>query len=110
MSFVAISAIPPFPSFISEFILIKGLFDKKYFPVAILFFFLLTLILYGMGKSVMRMSFGSKLEHVTAGKISPLLYLPQVILLLFLLVMGLYMPGFIHSLLTEAANAFIPIL
>lgn len=102
--FAAISGIPPFPSFISEFLLVKGMFEKKYFPIAALFFFFLTIILYGMGKSVFRMSFGGKLPGIAAEK--PLLstYLPQVIILLFLLFIGLYMPDFLDALLRKAAG------
>jgi len=107
--FAAISGIPPFPSFTSEFLLVKGIFGKGYYFQAGIFFLLLTLILYGMGRSVFGMSFGgggsgeSDKGELTAGKPSPLSYLPPLFLLLVLLVMGLYLPGPVHEVLRRAA-------
>ncbi|MGE5341740.1 MAG: proton-conducting transporter membrane subunit [Candidatus Omnitrophota bacterium] len=103
--FVAISGIPPFPSFISEFLLIKGFFEKKYILPAILFFLLLTIILYGMGKAVFHMSFGPKREPVSGDQSPALTYLPPVIILLLLLFLGFYMPDYLGSMLQKAADA-----
>ncbi|HLP59576.1 MAG TPA: proton-conducting transporter membrane subunit [Candidatus Deferrimicrobium sp.] len=104
--FVAISGIPPFPSFTSEFLLVKGMFSKGFYWQSGIFFLLLTFILYGMGRSVLQMSFGENNDDRGShlGKTTRANYLPPLVLLLLLLVLGIYMPGPVHSLLEHAAQ------
>ena len=110
--FAAISGIPPFPSFTSEFLLVKGIFGKGYYFQSVIFFLLLTLILYGMGRSVFSMSFGRGVSHeneemdsvMTPVKGMVVNYLPPFILLLVLLVIGVYLPGPVHEILQQAVR------
>ena len=57
-SLIAIMGIPPFPLFLSEFFIIKALFQNGQYPLAVLFFLLLTIILAAMAKNMLKMSFG----------------------------------------------------
>ncbi|MCU0287121.1 MAG: hydrogenase [Acidobacteria bacterium] len=104
--FIAISGIPPFPSFTSEFLLVKGMFSKGFYWQSGIFFLLLTFILYGMGRSVLRMSFGENNSEpgLNQKKTSRVNYLPPLVLILLLLAMGIYMPGAVHSLLQQAVQ------
>ena len=107
--FIAIAAIPPFPAFTSEFLLVKGLFQKGYYIMTGVFFLLLTVILYGMGRSVLGMSFGEPpVEETVPGgnSVKPSWHeiLPPVLLLAMLAVLGVFMPGWVHRLLQAAAQ------
>lgn len=112
--FIALSGMPPFASFLSEFLLVKGFFLKGYYVQAGIFFFLLTLILYGMGRSVLHMSFGhgntgEDPAIVPLAKPSAIGYWPVGILLLILLLLGIYMPGSIDTLIRQAAMEISPV-
>ena len=56
--FVGIAGIPPSPLFLSEFLLLKAMIERDQIPLAIIFAILLTIIIFGIGKSVIKMSFG----------------------------------------------------
>jgi hydrogenase-4 component F len=107
--FIAISAVPPFPSFTSEFLLVRGLFHNGYYIMTGVFFLLLTVILYGMGRSVLGMSFGETPTNDTvpaSNTVKPSWHeiLPPVLLLAILAVLGVFMPGWVHRLLESAAR------
>lgn len=57
--FLGIIGLPPSPIFISEFLLIKAMFAKNQIALIIVFSILLTIIMYGIARSVIKMSFGS---------------------------------------------------
>ena len=108
--FVAIAGLPPFSLFISEFLMIKTMFTNHHFLLATVFLLLLTVIIYGIGKSVLKMSFGDLSEHhkslARSGRVlSWSRYLPQVILIIISLMIGLYMPDLVNKLLQGAAAA-----
>jgi hydrogenase-4 component F len=111
--FIAIAGLPPFSLFISEFLVVRTMFADGHSFLAIGFLLLLTVIIYGIGKSVFKMSFGNLSAHHTTlthqgTKLSWNMYLPQVILLMVSLMIGLYMPGIVNKLL-ESAEAVIKI-
>lgn len=103
--FVGIAGLPPSPLFLSEFLLLKAMFEKNQIVFAIVFMLFLTVIIYGIGKSVIKMSFG----EIKTSKIIPVLskgmYLPQVIYLAASVVLVIYMPSFINEILHNAALA-----
>lgn len=102
LSFLSIIGIPPFPIFISEFLMIKSLMLNNMF-LAISFVLLLTLVIAGMANNVFRMLFGEKMEDVVKKKASFLTYLPQFCFLIILILMGIYLPGIAHQIITYAA-------
>ena len=106
LSFASIVGFPPFPLFLSEFLIVKALFEQSRYGLAALFFLLLTIILAGMGKIVFRMSFGGKQPDVAARKLSLPEYLPQVVFLLMLLALGAMLPEGVYALLQQAASMF----
>lgn len=110
LCFIAISGLPPFPLFISEFLLLKAIVEKKEFVLLAILVFLLTLIIYGIGKSVIKMSFGER-AHDTNGAFSnslmvkrlPLsMYVPQLVFILLLFILGIYLPPFLTKLIQSA--------
>lgn len=112
LSFLAICAFPTSVLFISEFIIIKSmLLQKQYFLCAILVI-LLTIILYGIGKVVMKMTYGNisqdKAVMLTTNKnkLTLFMYLPQFIMLIFVFIFGIYIPPFISNIINCAVASF----
>jgi len=107
--FVGIAGLPPSPLFISEFLMVKAMFIKQYFFLAAIFLLLLTVIIYGMGKLVLKMSFGDVSPHhttltQTGRTLSWHMYVPQLILLAISVMIGLYMPDVVNKLIQGAAT------
>lgn len=105
MSFLAICAFPTSVLFISEFIIIKEMIHKNNFLLCILFVLLLTIILYGIGKVVIKMTFGEKskdkIEQVETNKhkLTLAMYIPQIIMLILVFTLGIYVPQFLNKLI-----------
>ncbi|HUX13519.1 MAG TPA: proton-conducting transporter membrane subunit [Spirochaetia bacterium] len=109
--FLAISAAPPFSTFLSEFLLVRALFAQNAVLLG-LFLLLVVVILYGMGTRVLEISSErSPVPTVTEspsehGKSKiPTIWgvLPQLFLLLLAAILGVYLPGPIWAALHRAA-------
>lgn len=109
LSFLAIAGVPPFPSFLSKFLLITACFQAGYGWLGIPFFIFIVVIVYGMSSTVFQMSFGkpSVIEDAIP-KLNIFAYTPQIILLIILLIIGLKLPAPLEELLQSAA-AFLTI-
>lgn len=112
-SFLGICAFPTSMLFISEFIIIKEMILKGHYVLVILFAFLLTIILFGIGRVVLKMSFGKysedkeKLVNENIKKLSVGMYLPQIIMLLILFTLGIYIPQNLAILIDLFTKALI---
>jgi hydrogenase-4 component F len=102
-SLIAITGLPPFPMFISEFFIIKAFLQNGQYLPAVLFFLLLTVIMAAIFKNMLRMSFGEDTAPEGSGKSGITEYLPQVVFLIILIVCGILLPDFIHSIIEKAA-------
>jgi hydrogenase-4 component F len=102
-SFVGISGLPPFPLFISEFLIVKAFFDKGWILPAVIFLLLLTVILYGMGNNVLKMCFGRDNGEKEAKRLNPFQYIPQTAFFVILLIIGLLLPEPVRKMLQSAA-------
>ena len=106
VSFLGICAFPTSILFISEFIIIREMIIKHHYILAILFVLLLTIILFGIGKVVLKMSFGKlsedkeKLAKENIKKLGLGSYFPQTIMLIFLFVLGIYIPSWLYIYLS----------
>ncbi len=104
-SFLGIVAFPPSVLFISEFLMVKTMFLKGHFIMCALFLLLLTIVLYGLGKAVVKMSFSAPTHEVEPVKLSWTMYLPQVLMLILAFVIGIYMPqGLTQAILATVAG------
>ncbi len=96
VSFFGIAAFPPSVLFISEFLIVKTMIVKQHNILCALFLLLLTIVLYGLGKAVINMSFSSCKEedcqNVNKDKFSWTMYVPQIVMLVLAFVIGIYMP------------------
>jgi hydrogenase-4 component F len=107
ISLLAIIGFPPFPVFISKFLIVRAFWLSGMFWLAIPFFLFLVVIMYGMGSTVFKMAFSELPAANTAGnKLSPYAYVPQLVLLLILCVIGIHMPQQVFDLLNGAVKFF----
>ena len=104
-SFLGIVAFPQSVLFIREFLMVKTMFLKGHFIMCALFLLLLTIVLYGLGKAVVKMSFSAPTHEVEPVKLSWTMYLPQVVMLILAFVIGIYMPqGLTQAILATVAG------
>jgi len=90
VSFLGIAAFPPSMLFISEFLMLKTMFEKGYYFMGAAFMFLLLIILYGLAKAVFHMAAGE--NRPAEIKLPYSMYIPQVILLGAAFILGIFMP------------------
>jgi hydrogenase-4 component F len=108
ISSLSILGLPPFPAFISKFLIIKAFWLNGSSWLAIPFFLFLVVISFGMANAVFKMVYGkSQFEEENKFKLSSFAYLPQLVLLLVLLMIGINMPQQVFELINNAAGFFI---
>lgn len=112
ISFLAICAFPTSVLFISEFLIIKTMIVQKHYVLCVLFALLLTIVLYGIGKVVVKMAFGQeskdkeKTVEENKKKVTISMYVPQMIMLLIVFILGVYVPPVLNRVITLAAAGF----
>jgi hydrogenase-4 component F len=105
ISLLAIAGLPPFPSFLSKFLLITAFFEAGQGWLAAPFFVLIAVIIYGMGGAVFRMSFGDlQPEMDLSAKLNLNAYVPQLVFLLLLVAIGIYIPAPVLTFIHRAAE------
>lgn len=100
---IFILGVPPSPMFFSKFLIIKQLFIDKQFILAGLFLFFITVVAYGILRAVVKMSFSPKILNNVI-KMSIRNYLPQIVLLLLVLILGFYIPNWLYQLIEGATK------
>ena len=111
-SFLAICAFPTSVLFISEFLMIKTMLVEGHYVPCALFVLLLTIILWGIGKVIINMTF-SKLSEDKAPvieknrkKLCFSMFAPQFIMLLIVFILGVYIPPFLNDIINCAMAGF----
>lgn len=102
---LAITAFPPFGTFISEFYFFSALIANKSYILAGSIFFLLTVALFAILRPVLSMT-GDKGSVKKTSTPSADQWVPQALLLLLLVVMGLYVPPQVVEIVSRAASMF----
>ena len=106
LCFAGIVGLPLSPLFISEFLLLKQLILKNHFVIAAVFLILLTIILYGIGKAVINMSFGVIKPDREIEKIkNKCMYIPQIAFISISIILGLWIPPVLNTLIKNAVMA-----
>jgi hydrogenase-4 component F len=107
ISMLAIIGFPPFPVFISKFLIVRAFWLSGMWWLAIPFFLFLVIIMFGMGSTVFKMAYSDLQKSGSENsKLSVYAYLPQLVLLLILCVIGMNMPKQVFDLLNGAAGFF----
>lgn len=112
LSFLAICAFPTSVLFISEFLIIKEMVLQGHYLICALFVLLLTIILYGIGRVVIKMAFGkvsedkAKTIENNKHKVCFWMYIPQFIMLTIVFVLGIYVPQFLNNIINSSVAGF----
>lgn len=106
--FLAITGSPPAGPFISEFTILNGIIGSSKFVVAAIFLLLLAIVFIGMGATVLRVVQGTPSPQASATNYHdrPLLVAPILAFMGLALLLGVYIPPPLESLL-GAASAFL---
>jgi hydrogenase-4 component F len=104
IGFAALAGLPPFPIFISEFLIAREMVAQGRFGLLAAFLILVTLVLYGMARAAFKMYLGTAPTAAKAGPPRPIEWLPQAILLLILCILGVAMPDAIRDLIAAVAG------
>ncbi len=106
VAILVIAGLPPFPTFLSKFLLIKAFFESGMGCLVVPFFLFVLIVIFGMMRAAVSMVFADpdSHSHPTSPRLSFLAYLPQILLLVFLLSFGAAIPDKLVQLLSEAAK------
>jgi hydrogenase-4 component F len=104
--FLAITGSPPGAPFLSEFTILNGALGNGEFLVAGLYLLLLATVFIGMGATVLKVVQGTPSEHASATdyRDSFLTSVPIIVFAGLVVMLGLYIPPPLETLLREAAN------
>ena len=105
-SFIALVAFPPSILFISEFLIVKTMILNGNYLMSAIFLLLLTIILYGIGKAVISMTFSKNNADSEKKNLPVSMYFPQVVLLILTFVMGFYMPNSLGQMILMSVKGF----
>ena len=101
--FLAITGVPPFGIFVTEFFILSAGF-ASHTVSSIVMLAALALIFAGFLRHVSQMVFGEKPENVLKGEISRLASMTPLAVMVALAVLSVYIPGPLKELLVSAAS------
>jgi hydrogenase-4 component F len=105
LGFFAITGSPPFGTFLSELMILKGALDAGRTVIAVAYLALLALIFIGMATSFLRMAQGAPAKPIIRTGESLLSILPPVLFAGVVLVLGIYIPPPLLDLLRRLARS-----
>ncbi len=111
-SFLAICAFPTSVLFISEFLMVKAMIQNEHYVLCALFVLLLTIILWGIAKVTIKMTFGklsddkAQIVKENKNKLTFCMFAPQFIMLLMVFTLGIYVPPFLNNIINCAMAGF----
>jgi hydrogenase-4 component F len=100
MAMLAITGTPGFAPFISEFNLIRGMFDGGKEVIAVIFLALLTLVFVGFFKNLMPMFYGEAKEDAYRAK--PGTNALLIVMMVLIIGISFYQPPFIKLLIENS--------
>ena len=103
LSCLGIVAFPPSVLFISEYLIVKTMFQLRHYWMCACFLLLLTIVIYGLSKAVFTMSVNSG-KNQEKVKLPWTMYVPQIVLLIMAFVMGVYLPY--YEVIANAVKGF----
>lgn len=106
LGFISATAMPPSGLFVSEFLIFRSLFEAKYFVILILVLLLLSIVIWTFGKNIMKILFipVAGFDETSVPKINPWESLPQYILLIAAVFLGLNPPSAFVHLIQDAVK------
>jgi len=103
--FLAITGSPPFGLFVSEFTIVSGALVAGHYVAAALFLLFLAIVFVGMGATIVPAVQGEPPAHAarTDFREGFCATFPILVLIALVLLLGLYVPPFLETLLRDAA-------
>ena len=103
--FLAITGSPPFGPFVSEFTILRGIFNSGHYGLGAYLILMLAIIFIGMGSTVLAVTLGqpSAKEELSSYRDTLLTVGPPMVMLLLVLMLGLYLPESARKLFADAA-------
>jgi hydrogenase-4 component F len=105
-SFLAVSGVPPFGTFISELIILYAAISGHHYWVAFFYCLFLALIFIGIADIILRMIQGRPVDETVSksSRESLSMILPILFLIVIVLILGFYIPPFLGNILQKAAG------
>ncbi len=104
---LAITGVPPFNLFVSEFLILTASLEKEWW-LAALILLLLAIAFAGFLYHIGQMVFGPSKEELTFGEANSSAFFPLIVLFLLILMLGFYIPSPLHQLIEQAAKVVKP--
>lgn len=105
LGFLAITGVPPFGTFFSEFTILQSAISQGRTITAVLYLVLLAIVFMGMATITFRMVHGEPIAERVAERVqeSWLAVLPAAALGIAVLLLGIYVPNWVHDMFTNAS-------
>jgi hydrogenase-4 component F len=101
---LAITGSPPFSIFLSEFTILAAGFLRGHFVSSILFLLFLIMIFAGFFNNISKMVFGTPKPGITKGEVSRWTLAAMSILIVFVIVLGVYIPPFFYDMIMKVVG------
>ncbi len=101
---LAITGSPPFGLFISEFTILAAGFSQGHIVASVLFLLFIIMIFAGFFNHISKMVFGIPGPGLEAGEVSRLNLIAMGILIVFVMVLGVYIPPFFYDMIMKVVN------
>ncbi len=101
---LAITGSPPFSIFISEFTILAAGFLQGHIISSVLFLLFIVMIFAGFFYNISKMAFGTPKPGITRGEVSRWTLGAMAILIVFVLVLGVYIPPFFYEMIMKVVQ------
>ncbi|MBW6470053.1 MAG: hydrogenase 4 subunit F [Methanosarcinaceae archaeon] len=101
---LAITGSPPFSIFLSEFTILAAGFSRGYIITSVVVLLFIIMIFAGFFNHINRMAFSTPPEGVTTGDVSRLSLGAMAILMVFIIVLGVYIPHQFSDMIMQVVN------
>jgi len=106
MGGLAIIGMPPFNIFLSEFMILRSGFNSNHILASSILILLLAVIFIGFIRNLIMMVFGKSKIEMRNGDLGNLSLIPMIILVLFVIMLGIYIPDPLQILITDTVKIF----
>jgi len=104
--FLAITGIPPFGMFVSEFLIVREAIISGSYVSAVTLIILLVAVFAGLSATFIKIACGNPPEGMLIPeKEAPITYLPSIILGILTLILGLFIPGWLDVFIKTITSA-----
>jgi len=103
---LAIIGLPPFNIFVSKFMILSSGFDTNHGLASFILILFLAIVFIGFIKNIISMTFGKAKLEIKRGDLGYLSIIPMGILIVFIIVLGIYIPEPLHILINDTVKIF----